>query len=209
MSFLKDPLHKPVSDAKPGWAGIEGRREPGARHAGEPVDSETREVVETFEKLYAEFVPPPEPRDHVEGEDAFAVELPDDLPGTSRPVPPTARNAPASGVHSGNRRVVVAAAPQEAFSFPARRPAPQATPVAERDLSARPRVKSPAPPDWSTRSRTAWPRLLVAAAVALIIGVSLGYIAGRTPAPGAAAAKIERSPDGGSRLRFDYELHKR
>jgi hypothetical protein len=75
------------------------------------------------------------------------------------------------------------------------------------------RTEAPAAPEpvaanesWSTRSRDGWPKVLAAAAVALIVGGGLGYIYGTAPESGASKAKIQVTPDGGTRLKAAQEL---
>ena len=62
---------------------------------------------------------------------------------------------------------------------------------------------------WTTRSRKVWPKVAGAAALALCVGTAVGYLAGKTPSVGASRASIATTPEGGSKLRFDYELTKR
>jgi hypothetical protein len=63
--------------------------------------------------------------------------------------------------------------------------------------------------DWAARARVVWPKMLCAAAIALIVGLGLGYVAGHGPKTAPTHTKIEVSPQGGAQLRFDYELDKR
>lgn len=88
------------------------------------------------------------------------------------------------------------AAPVPATRAPARAPARRVakTAVAQAD--------SPA------QSGTFWSLLLIAASLALIIGTGVGYLMGRGD-DAIAVAKIQSSPEGGARLRPDYELRKR
>jgi hypothetical protein len=51
--------------------------------------------------------------------------------------------------------------------------------------------------------------VFAAGAIALVVGVGLGYVAGYSPMPPPTHAKIEVSPAGGAQLRFDYELDKK
>jgi hypothetical protein len=62
---------------------------------------------------------------------------------------------------------------------------------------------------WTTRSRKVWPKVAAAAGLALVIGSGVGYIAGKKPGGGAPAATIPTTPEGGARLRFDYDLQRR
>lgn len=62
---------------------------------------------------------------------------------------------------------------------------------------------------WATRSSRAWPKVAGAAALALIVGTTVGYLAGKSPAAGTAGASIAATPEGGARLRFDYDLNAR
>jgi hypothetical protein len=63
--------------------------------------------------------------------------------------------------------------------------------------------------NWSTTSRTVWPRLLIAAGIAVALGTGIGYMVGKIPSSSVPGAKIQPSSEGGTRLRFDYDLRKR
>lgn len=62
--------------------------------------------------------------------------------------------------------------------------------------------------DWSTRSRSVWSTGLIAASIALVVGTGVGYLMGRGN-ESASIEKIQSSPEGGARLRPDYNLRKR
>ena len=62
---------------------------------------------------------------------------------------------------------------------------------------------------WTARSRQVWPKVAVAAALALFVGTAVGYLAGKTPSAEASRASIATTPEGGAQLRFDYNLNKR
>lgn len=62
--------------------------------------------------------------------------------------------------------------------------------------------------DWSTRSRSVWSTGLIATSIALVVGTGVGYLMGRGN-ESASIEKIQSSPEGGARLRPDYNLRKR
>jgi hypothetical protein len=64
-------------------------------------------------------------------------------------------------------------------------------------------------PDWSEKSRTLWSMALIAGSVALVIGTGVGYVMGRGHEATPTIAKIQSSPEGGAKLRADYDLRKR
>jgi hypothetical protein len=58
-------------------------------------------------------------------------------------------------------------------------------------------------------SHRRWPLALAAAGLALIVGIGVGYMMVPGSDSKAGRAKIESSQDGGTRLRFDYDLQHR
>ncbi|MGZ5090306.1 MAG: hypothetical protein ACXWCY_25735 [Burkholderiales bacterium] len=63
--------------------------------------------------------------------------------------------------------------------------------------------------DWpqpERKPRRLWPKVLSAAALALVIGIAVGYLMVPRAESPSARAKIESSTMGGTRLRVDYEL---
>lgn len=62
------------------------------------------------------------------------------------------------------------------------------------------------PPDWTGKARALWSKVAGAAAIALMVGTGMGYMAGRTPEPVASQTKIPVTPQGAARLQIDYEL---
>ena len=205
MSFLKDvPLEPWLSS---GASRTPEARQPGTDELLEPrpdraapaLDADMLELVQIFETRYAELTPEPDARDEAFVPDDFAFELPDDQPATrrmqaavaTRPVqPPMSHETETGG--------------EEADSA-------SRTDAGEPALDAPQPVRSEPPEfrDWSTASRTGRPRLIAAIGIALAIGTGVGFIAGKAPASSAASAKIQPSPEGGARLRFDYALEQR
>jgi hypothetical protein len=84
----------------------------------------------------------------------------------------------------------------------------------ERQLQRAPAASSeveyqPEAADWATKSHTVRSIAFAAAVAALFIGIVVGYLYGRNPAPHASSAGIATSQQGGTQLRLDRELHKR
>lgn len=222
------------------------RREPVAGRAAEAegLDSETLEVVETFEALYAELssaAPAAAPERGVD--DDLLVDLPaefepaapalrvvesrthDRTPGLAqeRPAPAPSqaaasdadpaldlddafamlRAAESKGRANAQRDAVDREETQSAVT--AMTPASRSS--HERKAQRSYAVSAPAS-DWSGKARAMWPKVAGAAAIALIVGAGIGFLAGRTPEPVASLAKITLTPQGGARLQFDYELRK-
>jgi hypothetical protein len=82
------------------------------------------------------------------------------------------------------------------------------------ELDAKPTITggARAPAAWSSAerpSRRPWPLALAGAAVALVIGIVVGYLMVPSIDSTRARAKIESSPQGGTQLRLDYGLPQR
>ena len=220
MSFLKDPLHQPpdasqtdleVADFRRRDASE--RREPQFAAPGESRDAELVEIVSRFEQLYAELTPPPEPQIQLERDDDLVIELPDDVQAaesrwttvTQAEASRAADYAPATA--SPGDRPLAADYHSSALAPSAAAPVRRAGDAVPPALQRRPSEESR---DWSASARRAlWPRLLIAAATALAVGVGVGYVAGKRSDSIARDATIQATPDGGARLRFDYDLHTR
>jgi hypothetical protein len=72
--------------------------------------------------------------------------------------------------------------------------------------------RRPAVSDWRQPEQgplRLWPKVLAGAALALFIGIAVGYLMVPGVDTPSARAKIESSAMGGTRLRVDYELHDR
>jgi hypothetical protein len=72
--------------------------------------------------------------------------------------------------------------------------------------------RRPAVSDWrqpEQKRLRLWPKVLSGAALALGIGIAVGYLMVPGVDTRSARAKIESSAMGGTRLRVDYELHER
>lgn len=63
--------------------------------------------------------------------------------------------------------------------------------------------------EWTTRSHKVRSIAIAATAAALVIGIAVGYLYGRTPAAQTPSTAIGTSQQGGTLLRLDPELHKR
>ena len=63
--------------------------------------------------------------------------------------------------------------------------------------------------EWSAKSSNFWSIALIAASIALIVGTGVGYMMGRGQEALAPVAKIKTLPDGGAKLRPDYDLRSR
>lgn len=212
MSFLKDPLDEPAHAAEADrdlteliWPDTQARREPQFAPVGESREAELVELVDRFERLYTELTPAPESRSESRPCGDLVVELPDDAPAAEMSC--HAIFSDTAAAHANAPRVTVDENPSAAALTP-NDPVPRG-----HTESAQPALRDMASEeneDWSTNARRAlWPRLVIAGAIALAVGAGAGYIAGKTRGSIAPAAKIQATPDGGARLRFDYELHRR
>ncbi len=219
MSFLHDRLHEPAQAERVDreladflWPDVNERRQPQFVRPGESRDAELVELVGRFERLYAELMPPPEPQTESQRDDALVVEVPDDVPAEENRRWVTATEAEAP--HAPDYAPASAGDPPLAVDY--RRPEramPPDDPAPRRGEesapAAFPETGSEETQDWSASARQAlWPRLLIAA-TALAVGIAAGYVGGKTSGSIASGAKIQATPDGGARLRFDYDLHRR
>jgi hypothetical protein len=86
--------------------------------------------------------------------------------------------------------------------------APQARAKPQEKLQHAPVPLAPATANWTTKVHRPHTIAVAAGVVALIVGITAGYVAGRTP-DSRPQAKIATSQQGGTQLRFDYDLRKR
>jgi len=215
MSLLTDPL---------GEFGTRARREPViVRESGsEAIDAETLEMIQTFDAFYGE--PTGAPAGEAAHAGGDAIEFPDDFQmaaqGGSHERAPDSR-AVDDDLSIDDAFAVLRAAESKGRTLAGpHAPDPDeddaafvsASASAGRSDAADARVTAPhfePGPSWSAKARAVWPKVLAAGAIALVVGVGLGYIAGHAPMPPSTYAKIEVSPAGGAQLRFDYELDRK
>ena len=207
--------------------------------SADSIDAETRDVIEKFEALYAQVEPAAsEPAAHSADGD-LRIEFPEDLDLPVEPrmrapsVAPAVRKTTAAAAaaprpvgddlgideafallraaESRGRAAADrnAAEPDDDSRAPSLPNCESSTPTAKARVVSTAYEPSQPRVDWAVRAKAAWPRALGAAAVALIAGVGLGYLAGHGPATRSTYAKIEISPHGGAQLRFDYELDRK
>lgn len=162
-------------------------------------DADMLDVVQKFERVYAQLGAEQRERTDApqlaeESSAAFDRASASSVRDTS-----AARN----DTPEGSSRMAVSAvtspddAPIEKFEFP--------------ELDATPPITSGtrAPIAWGSAerpSRRSWPLALAGAAIALIIGILVGYLMVPSIDSTHARAKIETSPQGGTQLRLDYGL---
>jgi hypothetical protein len=219
MSFLKDPLHQRTDAGQTDFEladflrpDANERRDPQLAAPDDSRDAESVEIVRRFEQLYAELTPAPEPQIQIERDDDLVIELPDDVRATENR---WTTGTEAEGPCAPDYAAASAGEPPLTVDYPRSALATSAAdPVLRGRHRAAPAViswrPSEEPRDWSTSARRSlWPRLLIAAATALAVGVGTGYIAGQRSGSIAGDATIQATPDGGARLRLDYDLQRR
>jgi hypothetical protein len=187
MTFFKDPARAANLSRLP-------RRNPASASnadaellgsSPQSSDPEAQAIVEEFETLYAGLAPAPPPEAPALKSDDFRIEFPEEKSAKSvaRPVP---------------HPVQQAAIPLR----PSARPEPIAAPLPTRSKG---RASPLAPPGIAdgTRARRRSAVIVAGIAVALLVGIVGGYVAGkRETVPVASEPGAVASPE----LRLDYEL---
>lgn len=176
------------------------------------LDAEARAIVDKFEELFSEAAPPAAPRVPQSVRDEFAIEFPDDDD------PARTQVLAASLQTRGGRREPAFASPEKQPLKDSKPAGPRLKPfelpraVAAADgaeaLPTSPRHER-LPELGSVHGRRKSIAIFAGIAVALLVGMGAGYIAGKHPDAAASAAKTDSSPSIGQTLRFDYELTQR
>jgi len=186
------------------WRGDDSashRAEPTIGPAHQSQDTDIQDVVQKFELVYSQFSADERDRGREAGLAETEAAVFD--PTETSPERDTAE-ARSDTIEASMRKGMTGASaastgPGEKFELP------------EEPVLQLPE-RRPAVSDWrqpeQQRPRL-WPKVLSGAALALFIGIAVGYLmVPRVDTP-SARAKIESSAMGGTRLRVDYELHDR
>ena len=145
------------------------------------ADVDLFEMAQKFEQTFAELTPPEEIRPTRRDEFQFL----DDVAETSKPA------APALPLYTrGVRREPVLTQPRPRYDV-----ASEARQSAEKHLQAPPRVRA----RWASTVPFFW------SAVALALGVGMGFLAAKR-VPSSATVSSIATPTGSGALRLDYEL---
>lgn len=172
---------------------------------GAAPHSETLEIVAKFEEIFAALAPPEaKPRS-----DDFCFDFPDDVQGVFKAAPLKQDTAARpERLEPVLARSPILAPPQAgedasvAKAMAIDNPVPVTVRAAQRTPSVQPELFAPG--HGGSRSRAAsW---IAAVTIALGAGGGLGYMAATTPATASVSATIKASPQGGARLRVDYDL---
>ena len=160
----------------------------GAADRVSQADAELNDVVQKFERVYAQLgsgvrASSAAPRAEPLARDALRAEEASPVRDAAKIFDADAQRTPAT--------------PLEDFEFPD-------APVPSPALQTQPRVVYVSADDDARRSL--WPRAVAGACVALVVGVALGYLIGPHPDKPVPAAKIEASEEGGTKLRLDPTL---
>ena len=171
------------------------------------VDSEARAIVDKFEELFSEAAPPSTPSAPKAGRDEFAIEFPDDDPlATHTSVrPPRVRGEPRERLLAP----ASARAPQRHQDAPWPEPfeLPRAAATGSREGVAASGEQAPMSAfPGSVDGRRKSSAIFAGIAVALVIGIGAGYLAGKGSDTTANAVKGGPSAIIGPTLRFDYDL---
>jgi hypothetical protein len=184
-----------------GRSGLRGREEP-RMSAERAHDADMLDVVQKFERVYAQ----------LGAEQRERTDTPELAERTSAAFDEASASsvrdtsAARSDTPEGSLRIGVSAVaspvdpPIEKFELP--------------ELDAMPPITggARAPATWGSAerpSRRPWPIALAGAAIALIIGIVVGYLMVPSIDSTLARAKIQSSPQGGTQLRLDYGLPQR
>jgi hypothetical protein len=175
-----------------------GREEP-RMSAERAHDADMLDVVQKFERVYAQLGA--EQRERPHAPELAAAALNEGSVSAVRDTPVGRSDAP-----EVSSRIDVSAAasalevPVEKYELP--------------ELDAIPPITggTRTPAAWAGAERPArrsWPLALASAAIALIIGIVVGYLMVPAADSTRPRAKIDASPQGGTQLRLDYDLPKR
>ena len=221
------------SDRYAGRSGSASDHTAGARSAASApeLDPEMLDLVQRFERGYAELAPADEaPRSPVT--DELFPEFPDifEEPAAARPaasesrrvVPMPRRDAePASAAPAWPRETradaagevdldeamaILRAAEQKSRAAATPGEDEEAAPEARQPRASSPRAEPAPAVQWATRSHATRTIAMAAAVAALAIGVAAGYVLGRGPSVKAPSAPIESSSNGGTQLRLERNL---
>jgi hypothetical protein len=168
------------------------RIEPRPASLNSSQDADILEVVQKFELVYSQLNARPSKNQHTlqasSIERAAQASLARD----------TAESTAPSYQLEAHEPRAVADGPAERYELPEEAPVPAITESVPRLEQAEASARPPA---------RVWPKVFGGAALALLIGVGVGYVMVPSGGSQSVRTKIESSPDGGTRLRFDYELH--
>jgi hypothetical protein len=177
------------------------REEPRIGPAHQSQDSDIQDVVQKFELVYSQFSADQREKGREAGVAETAVSA-----FNSRETSPERDTAEARSdtIEASMRKGMTAA------------PAAPAGSVEKFELPEEPVLqlpeRCPAVSDWrqpEQKRLRLWPKVLSGAALALLIGIAVGYLMVPGVDTPSARAKIESSAMGGTLLRVDYELHDR
>ena len=172
------------------------------------LDVEARALVDRFEELFCGASPPDAPLSPQPAPDQFTIEFPDDgPPGTG---------LAAASTQAPHRRRELVLAPAENRPLTDGKPAglrgqafelPRVVVAAESGAAVPLSGKREHPGlSGGMHSRRKSTGIFVGIAVALVIGLGAGYIAGKRTQIAASETKADSLPGTGATLRFDYEL---
>jgi hypothetical protein len=184
-----------------GRSGLRGREEP-RMSAEQAHDADMLDVVQKFERVYAQLGAEQRERTHAPELAEGASAAFDQESGSSAHDTSVARgDTPEGSLRIGVSAVTSTADPPiEKFELPEVDATPPITAGARAPVMSG-SVERP--------SRRLWPVAIAGAAIALIIGIVVGYLMVPSIDSTLARATIEPSRQGGTQLRLDYSLPQR